>query len=62
MKAAVNAELCVGCGLCVDVCPEVFVMPEDKAEIKTNPIPDSSLESCKKAKEDCPTEAIKIEE
>ncbi len=58
MKATVNAELCVGCGLCADVCPEVFVMEQDKAKIKANPVPDSSTECCQKAKEDCPVEAV----
>lgn len=62
MKAQVKEELCVGCGLCADACPEVFVMEEDKAKIKTNPVPETSEESCKKAKEDCPVEAIDIEE
>lgn len=62
MKAQVNPELCVGCGLCVDVCPDVFVMDGDKAKAKANPVPNGSEESCKKAKEDCPVEAISIEE
>jgi len=61
MKAQVNAELCVGCGLCVDVCPDVFVMEEDKAKVKANPVPSGSEESCNKTKEDCPVEAVIIE-
>jgi len=61
MKARVSDELCVGCGLCADACPEVFVMEENKAIVKANPVPESSLESCKKVKEDCPVEAISIE-
>lgn len=62
MKAAVDAELCVGCGLCADVCPELFVMEEDKAKIKVNPVPEASQDCCKKAKEDCPVSAISTEE
>ncbi len=62
MKAAVNEELCVGCGLCADGCPDVFAMAEDKAKVKTNPVPADSEEDCKKLKEDCPVEAIIIEE
>ena len=62
MKTRVSAELCVGCGLCADVCPDVFAMQEDKVEVKANPVPQASLDCCKKAKEDCPVEAINIEE
>lgn len=61
MKAVVNEELCVGCGLCVDACPDTFVMEEDKAKVKANPVPAGSEDSCKKAKEECPVEAITIE-
>ncbi|TRZ48968.1 MAG: ferredoxin [Dehalococcoidia bacterium] len=62
MKVAVDAELCVGCGLCADACPEVFVMEEDKVKIKANPVPEASQDCCKKAGEDCPVSAISIEE
>lgn len=61
MKAQVDAELCVGCGLCADSCPEAFVMKEDKAVAKVNPIPEGSEDCCRKAKDDCPVEAIIIE-
>lgn len=61
MKTQVNAELCVGCGLCSDTCPELFVMEDNKAQVKANPVPANSEECCKKVKEDCPVEAINIE-
>ena len=33
MKAVVDQETCIGCGLCPSVCPEVFKMNDDgKAE------------------------------
>lgn len=62
MKAQVDSELCVGCGLCADLCPEAFVMEEDKAKPKANPVPAEAQDCCKKVKEDCPVEAIIIEE
>ena len=62
MKAQVNEELCVGCGLCVDICPDLFVMDEDKAKVKIDSVPENSVESCQKAKGDCPVEAINIKE
>lgn len=62
MQAKINAELCVGCGLCADACPEVFIMEENKAMVKVSSVPDAAVESCKKVKEDCPVEAIDIVE
>ena len=38
MKAKVNPELCTGCGLCVETCPEVFEMDGDKAKVKSENI------------------------
>jgi len=63
MKATVDAELCTGCGLCVDTCPAVFEMGDDDvAVVKVNEVPDESADDCRQAAEDCPTEAIAIEE
>ncbi len=63
MKASVDKELCLGCGLCVEVCPEVFEMNEDnKAETKVDPVPPEAEESCREAADQCPSSAIKIEE
>lgn len=62
MKAKVSSELCIGCELCVQTCPAVFVMEQDKAVAKANPVPADAEESCRQAKDDCPVEAISIEE
>jgi len=62
MKATVNPDLCIGCELCVQTCPAVFVMEADKAVAKTNPVPSDAVESCRQAKDDCPVEAINFEE
>ena len=39
MKTTVDKDLCLGCGLCVDICPEVFQMEEDKAVAKAEQVP-----------------------
>ncbi len=62
MKAAVDADLCVGCGLCAEICPDVFIMDGDKAIIKADPITPRATTDCRDAKEQCPVLAITIEE
>ena len=55
MKASVDKELCLGCGLCVDVCPEVFEMDDDNtAQAKVDPVPPEAEGSCREAADQCP--------
>lgn len=63
MKAFVNTETCTGCGLCVDTCPEVFEMDEDDlAGVKVEIVAPEDEDNCRQAAEDCPVDAISIEE
>lgn len=60
MKASVDKETCIGCGLCVDICPEVFEIKGDAAVVQPGPVSIENEETCKQAAEDCPVSAIKI--
>lgn len=62
MKAIVDPDLCTGCELCVQTCPEVFDMEGDLAVAKVDKIPSDAEETCREAAEECPVEAIIIEE
>lgn len=62
MKATVDQDACVGCGLCPDVCPAVFEMQGDTAVAKTNPVPPGEEDACREAADGCPVDAIAIEE
>ncbi len=59
MKAIVD-DSCTACGLCVDVCPEVFEMGDDIAVVKVNGVPADVEEACRDAAEGCPVEAIQL--
>ncbi len=62
MKVKVDEETCIGCEACVDTCPEVFEIVDDKARVKVNEVPPGAIESCRDAAENCPVEAIQIED
>ena len=60
MKAKVDADLCIGCGLCVSTCPEVYKMEDDKAVVIGSAVPKEAEENCQKAADECPVTAIVI--
>ncbi len=62
MKAIVDAETCIGCGMCEGTCPEVFEMDGELAVVKADPVPPEVEETCQAAADDCPVDAISIEE
>ncbi len=62
MKANVDKDTCIGCGICPSVCPEVFQMDDDgKAKAIEDPVPTTSEDSAKEAEDQCPVNAISIE-
>jgi ferredoxin len=63
MKAIVDRDLCIGCGLCEEICPEVFEMDDEAlAKVIVDVIPADAEDSAQEAADACPTEAITIEE
>ena len=51
---------CSACGICEDICPEVFELGDDIAVVKSNPVPAEFEDKCREAAEECPTEAIQV--
>ena len=61
MKVKVNQE-CIGCGMCIDICPEVFEYnDEGLSTSKSEEINDSLSDSVTEAMEACPVDAIEAE-
>lgn len=62
MKAVVDKNLCIGCGLCANICPEVFSMDDDGLAVAIDQeIDDSLIDLAKEAEESCPVDAITVE-
>jgi ferredoxin len=55
----VDADLCTGCELCVETCPDVFQMDDDIATV-SNP-GGASEDEIQEAIDNCPVEAISWE-
>ena len=62
MKAIVDLDLCTGCGLCVDTCPAVFEMDDAVARVLVASVPEEARDTCREAVDNCPVEAINIQE
>ena len=62
MKAKVNKDICIGCNLCADNCPEVFQMQGELAVVIAETVPSEAEETCRETAQNCPVEAIIIEE
>jgi ferredoxin len=63
MRATVDQDLCIGCGICEGIVPEVFSLQnEPYAEVLLDPIPEEFQDAVREAAEECSETAILIEE
>jgi len=62
IKASIDRDGCIACGLCPSVCPEVFRMADDGyAEVYVETVPEEVEDKAKEAEEGCPVSVITVE-
>ncbi|MDD3415568.1 MAG: ferredoxin [Lachnospiraceae bacterium] len=62
MRAEIDRDGCISCGLCESTCPEVFRMADDGlAEVYVDTIPSEMEDSASEARDNCPVSVISIE-
>lgn len=60
MKIVVDPDLCIACGTCIDICPEVYGWNDEGiAHSIVDEVPAEDEEGAREALESCPTDAIK---
>jgi Ferredoxin len=63
MKAFVDQDTCIACGMCVSSCNDVFEFNDDgKAEAIVDLVPPELEEDARQAANNCPVNAIGITE
>ncbi|MDD2363994.1 MAG: ferredoxin [Eubacteriales bacterium] len=62
MKAYIDRDGCISCGLCEEICPEVFRIADDGlAEVIVDEVPEEVKDEAIEAAESCPTSVITVE-
>ncbi len=61
IELEVDQELCIGCGYCIEECPEVFQWGAGKKALVIN-AQGCKICNCKEVVENCPVQAITFTE
>ncbi len=62
MKASIDRDNCISCGLCASTCPEVFRMADDGiAEAYVDVVPAGVESAALEAQDNCPVSVISVE-
>ena len=60
MEVYIDPDLCISCGTCIDICPEVYDWDDNgKAHNQLEHVPPELEDCAREGLESCPVEAIK---
>lgn len=62
MKAEIDRDGCIGCGVCAGTCPEVFRMADDGLAEAYAEVTEETLDMANTAADSCPVSVISVEE
>jgi len=60
MNANIDTNRCIWCGLCAEICPEVFSTQNGSTTVRTEVVPVELEPLLREAVSQCPLEAISI--
>lgn len=61
MKVIVDPDICLGCGVCESIAPDIFSLGDEVyALVIMNPVPEQMRDVVDEAIAECPEEAIRI--
>ena len=60
MRVTIDENECIGCGVCAQICPDVFILDEDAGVSKV--IRPEGADCAQEAADSCPVSCIHIEE
>lgn len=63
MRPVVDEDLCIGCGSCEEICPDVFEVGDDGISHVIAVDPEAMCAQagcCEEAAEECPVDAISL--
>lgn len=60
VRVTINAERCIGCGLCEENLPDVFTVGDYTARVRRDVV--DASDELRATATDCPTEAIVLED
>lgn len=60
MKAVIDQETCIGCGVCAQIAPEVYEMQGEKAVSLVDELSEDKVDSAQEGADQCPVDAITV--